>query len=233
MTLLVRKADAVARVVRTTFALTLSVCKECTASDGKCPDTPRPEGRCLDTLRPDARCRGSCVRAQVPWRVASRRTVPWRVATRHTVPWRVASRRTVPWRVASRRTVPWRAASGVARFRPLRLERLVRPDAVDANFFFPDDSSVTQGQHLATFQGNVELWAADHQRKMNQVEGELGQAREEIHRIATYIPLAGSPRTRVTTPEPLQLWRSPVKPPSTSLAMAPASPVPLPTRPLL
>jgi len=128
MTLLVRKADAVARVVRTTFALTLSVCKERTASDGKCPDTPRPEGRCLDTLRPDARCRGSCVRAQVPWRVASRRTVPWRVA----------SRRTVPWRVASRRTVPWRAASGVARFRPLRLERLVRPDAVDAIFFFPD-----------------------------------------------------------------------------------------------
>jgi len=118
MTLLVRKADAMARVVRTTFALTLSVCKERTASDGKCPDTPRPEGRCLDTLRPDARCRGSCVRAQVPWRVAFRRTVHWHVA--------------------SRRTVPWRAASGVARFRPLRLERLVRPDAVDAIFFFPD-----------------------------------------------------------------------------------------------
>jgi len=129
MTLLVRKADAAACVVRTTFALTLSVCKERTASDGKCPDTPRPEGRCLDTLRPDARCRGSCVRAQVPWRVASRCTVPWRVA----------SRRTVPWCVASRRTVPWRAASGVARFCPLRLERLVRPDAVDAIFFFPDD----------------------------------------------------------------------------------------------
>ena len=54
------------------------------------------------------------------------------------MPWRVATRRTVPWRVACRRTVPWRAASGVARFRPLRLERLVRPDAVDAIFFFPD-----------------------------------------------------------------------------------------------
>jgi len=32
--------------------------------------------------------------------------------------------------------VPWRAASGVARFRPLRHERLARPDAVDAIFFF-------------------------------------------------------------------------------------------------
>jgi len=116
MTLLVRKADAIAGVIWTTFALTLSVCKEPTASDGKYPDTPCPEGRCLDTLRPDARYRGSCVRAQVPWRVASRRTV---------------SRR-----VASRLTVPWRAASGVARFRPLRLERLVCPDAVDAIFFF-------------------------------------------------------------------------------------------------
>jgi len=119
MTLLVRKADAVARVFRMTFALTLSVCKERTASDGKCPDTPRLEGRCLDTLRPDARCRWSCVQAQVPWRVASRRLVPWRVA--------------------SQCTVPWRAASGVARFHPLRLQRLVRPDAVDAIFFFLDD----------------------------------------------------------------------------------------------
>ena len=49
----------------------------------------------------------------------------------------------MPWRVASQHTVPWWAASGVARFPLLRLERLVRPDAVDAIFFFPNATSST------------------------------------------------------------------------------------------
>jgi len=46
MTLLIRKADAMACVIRSTYALTLYVQKE------KCPDTPRPEGRCRGTHRP-------------------------------------------------------------------------------------------------------------------------------------------------------------------------------------
>jgi len=57
-------------------------------------------------------------------------------------------------------------------------------------------ANVARSQHLATFQGNVELWAADHQRKMTRVEKELWQARDEIRRIATRIPLPGSPKTR-------------------------------------
>jgi len=98
---------------------------------------------------------------------------------------------------------------------------------------FLAEANIARSQHLATFQGNVELWAADHQRKMNRVEEELQRAREEIRRIATRIPLLRSPRRRVTSPEPLQLWRSLVRPPSTSVATALAAPPPLPTRPRL
>jgi len=45
---------------------------------------------------------------------------------------------------------------------------------------FLGEANTARGQHLATFQGNVELWAADHQRNMTRVEEELRQAREEI-----------------------------------------------------
>ena len=93
------------------------------------------------------------------------------------------------------------------------------------------EANAARSQHLATFQGNIELWAADHQRKMAQVEEELRQARDEIRWLATCIPLPGSPKTRHPSPEPLQLWRSPVRPPSTSAATAPAAPPPLPVRP--
>jgi len=98
---------------------------------------------------------------------------------------------------------------------------------------FLAEANTARSQHLATFQGNVELWAADHQRKMNRVEEELRLAREEIRRIATRIPLPGSPRARALSPEPLQLWHSPAKIPSTSTASAPAAPPPLPMRPAL
>ena len=94
-------------------------------------------------------------------------------------------------------------------------------------------ANVARSQHLATFQGNVELWAADHQRKMTRVEEELWQARDEIRRIATRIPLPGSPKTRHPSLQPLQLWRIPVRPPSTSAASAPAAPPPLPAQPTL
>ena len=62
------------------------------------------------------------------------------------------------------------------------------------------EANVARSQHLATFQGNVELWATNHQRKMTQVEEELQQARDEIRRIATRIPLPGSPMTRRLSP---------------------------------
>jgi len=68
---------------------------------------------------------------------------------------------------------------------------------------------------------------------MTQVEEELRRARDKIRQLATRIPLPSSPRTRRLSPEPLQLWRSPVRPPSTSAATAPATPLPLPSRPTL
>jgi len=68
---------------------------------------------------------------------------------------------------------------------------------------------------------------------MRKVGEELRQARDEIRWIATQIPLPGSPQTRHPSPEPLQLWRSPVRPPSTSDITAPTASLPLPTRPAL
>jgi len=62
--------------------------------------------------------------------------MPWRAASGRTVPWRAASGRTVPWRAASGFTVPLRTASELSRLHPKHPERLVRPDAQDAIFFF-------------------------------------------------------------------------------------------------
>jgi len=71
---------------------------------------------------------------------------------------------------------------------------------------FLAEANTTRSHHLANFQGNIELWTADHQEKMNRVEEELRQARDEIRRIATRIPLPGLPQARAPSPEPLQLW---------------------------
>ena len=98
---------------------------------------------------------------------------------------------------------------------------------------FLAEANIARSQHLATFQGNVELWAADHQKKMTQVEEELQLAMNEIRRIATRIPLPGSLKTGCPSPQPLQLWHSPVRSPSTSAAIAPAIPPPIPARPTL
>jgi len=98
---------------------------------------------------------------------------------------------------------------------------------------FLAEANTARSQHLAPIQGNVELWAADHQRKMSRVEEDLRRAREDIRRIATRIPLPGSPRPRAPNPEPLQLWRSPAKIPSTSAALVPVAPPPLSMRPTL
>jgi len=93
---------------------------------------------------------------------------------------------------------------------------------------FLAEANTARSQHLVTFQGNVELWAADHQRKVDRMERELWQARDEIRRIAIRIPLRGSPTTRIQSPEPPHAWRSPVRPPSTSVTTAPAAPPPPP-----
>jgi len=45
---------------------------------------------------------------------------------------------------------------------------------------FLAEANTARSQYLATFQGNVELWAADHQRKMSRMEEDLRRAREEI-----------------------------------------------------
>ena len=58
----------------------------------------------------------------------------------------------------------------------------------DALAFLPE-ANTARSQHFVTFQGNVELWAADHQRKVDRMERELHQARDEIRRIASQIPL--------------------------------------------
>jgi len=44
---------------------------------------------------------------------------------------------------------------------------------VNTTLAFLAEANTARSQHLVTFQGNVELWAADHQRKMNKVEEEL------------------------------------------------------------
>jgi len=36
---------------------------------------------------------------------------------------------------------------------------------------FLAEANTAQSQHLVTFQGNVKLWAANHQRKVNRMEG--------------------------------------------------------------
>jgi len=58
----------------------------------------------------------------------------------------------MPWRAASGYTVPWRTASELSRLRPKRPEHLVRPDAQDAIFFFPDEAHVVA---MATAQGGA------------------------------------------------------------------------------
>ena len=45
---------------------------------------------------------------------------------------------------------------------------------------FLAEANTARSQNLVTFQGTVELWAADHQRKVDNMERELRQAREEI-----------------------------------------------------
>jgi len=92
---------------------------------------------------------------------------------------------------------------------------------------FLSEADLARSHHLATFQGNVESWAAAHQDKVAALQKELKDARQDIQRLATRIPLptaTPSPAPPSPPPPPLgQRWRSPPRLPSTS-APGPSSP---------
>jgi len=87
---------------------------------------------------------------------------------------------------------------------------------------FLAEANAARNQHLGNFQGNVELWAIAHQDRLSILEWQLQEARAEIQRIATRIPLPPTPvRQPVTTEAPA--WRSPRHPINTSTPMEPPS----------
>jgi len=72
---------------------------------------------------------------------------------------------------------------------------------------FLSEANLAQNVHLAEFQGNVERWAADHQRKVETLEQQrnedrqrmigleqqLAKAQNELMRVATGVPLPATP----------------------------------------
>jgi len=86
---------------------------------------------------------------------------------------------------------------------------------------FLAEANTARNQHLAHFQGNVELWAAEHQNRVATLENQLQEARAEIQRIATRIPLPTTPPVPTAPPA----WRSPVRQISTSAPSAHSEPV--------
>jgi len=85
---------------------------------------------------------------------------------------------------------------------------------------FLAEANAARNQHLANFQGNVELWAAAHQNRVSSLENQLREARAEIQHIATRIPLPTMPPA---APNPLT-WRNPVRQTSTSAPSAHSPP---------
>jgi len=85
---------------------------------------------------------------------------------------------------------------------------------------FLAEANTARNQHLANFQGNVELWAASHQNRVAALENQLREARAEIQCIATRIPLPTTP------PGPVgpTAWRSPIRQTSTSAPSAHSPP---------
>jgi len=103
---------------------------------------------------------------------------------------------------------------------------------------FLAEANVARSQHLANFQGNVELWAEEHQKRADEqqqrveyLEHQLQEAREEARRqaealqlLAARIPVPETPRppapaSESPPPEPTP-WRSPVRATTSSLADA-------------
>jgi len=58
---------------------------------------------------------------------------------------------------------------------------------------FLAEANTARNQHLANFQGNAELSAVAHQNQVSTLENQLREARAEIQRIATRIPLPVTP----------------------------------------
>jgi len=103
---------------------------------------------------------------------------------------------------------------------------------------FLAEANVARSQHLANFQGNVELGAEEHQKRADEqqqrveyLERQLQEAREEARQqaealqlLAARIPAPETPRPPATAarsppPEPAP-WRSPVRATTSSLADA-------------
>jgi len=85
---------------------------------------------------------------------------------------------------------------------------------------FLAEANAARNQHLANFQGNVELWAAAHQNRVSSQENQLREARVEILCLAARIPL---PVTPPAPPNP-PTWRSPARQTSTSAPSAHSPP---------
>jgi len=85
---------------------------------------------------------------------------------------------------------------------------------------FLAEANMAQNQHLANFQGNVELWEAAHQNRVATLENQLREARAEIQHIVTRIPLPATPPVPAGPPA----WRSPIRQTSTSAPSAHSPP---------
>jgi len=92
---------------------------------------------------------------------------------------------------------------------------------VNDALFFLAEANTARNQHLANFQGNVELWAAAHQNRVATLENQLQEARAEIQHIATRIPLPAMPPVSAGPPT----CRSPIRQTSTSAPPAHSPPV--------
>jgi len=82
---------------------------------------------------------------------------------------------------------------------------------------FLAEANAARNQHLANFQGNVELWVAEHRNRVASLENQLREARAEIQRVATRIPLPATPPIPPT-------WRCPGRQTSTSAPSVHVSP---------
>jgi len=82
------------------------------------------------------------------------------------------------------------------------------------------EANTARNQHLANFQGNVDLWAAAHQERVATLEKQLREARMEIKQVATRIPLPATPIRRPSSTG-LPAWRSPIHPTSSSAPSVP------------